>query len=118
MGKSQLLMLPGPTNVPSRVMRAMAKPIINHRGPEFHELYRRIEEDLMFVFETKSDVFAVTASGTGGVECAISNILTNGEKVAVPVNGVFSERLSKAVKTFGGESIEIPIKWGIIIQVK
>jgi aspartate aminotransferase-like enzyme len=109
---SQLLMLPGPTNVPSRVMRAMAKPVINHRGPEFRELYRRILENLKFVFETKGDVFVLTASGTGGIECAIRNILSNGDKVAVPVNGVFSGRLRNAVTAFGGKGIEIPIEWG------
>lgn len=105
-------MLPGPTNVPSRVMRAMEKPVINHRGPEFRELYKRMLENLRFVFETKEDVFVLTASGTGGVECAIRNILSNGDKVAVPVNGVFSERLRKAVTAFGGIGIEIPIEWG------
>ena len=105
-------MLPGPTNVPSRVMRAMAKPVINHRGPEFRELYRRMLDNLKFVFETKGDVFVFTASGTGGVECAIRNILSNGDKIAVPVNGVFSERLRNAVTAFGGKGIEIPIDWG------
>lgn len=105
-------MLPGPTNVPSRVMRAMAKPVINHRGPEFRELYARIVDNLKFVFETKGDVFVLTASGTGGVECAIRNILSNGDKVAVPVNGVFSGRLKNAVTTSGGKGIEIPIEWG------
>lgn len=105
-------MLPGPTNVPSRVMRAMAKPVINHRGPEFRELYGRILDNLKFVFETKGDVFVLTASGTGGIECAIRNILSNGDKVAVPVNGVFSERLRNAVSAFGGKGIEIPIEWG------
>jgi aspartate aminotransferase-like enzyme len=109
---SQLLMLPGPTNVPSRVMRAMAKPVINHRGPEFRELHSRILDNLKFVFETKGDVFVLSASGTGGVECAIRNILTNGDKVAVPVNGVFSERLRNAVTAFGGKGVEIPIEWG------
>jgi aspartate aminotransferase-like enzyme len=112
---SQLLMLPGPTNVPSRVMRAMAKPVINHRGPEFRELYRRILENLKFVFETKGDVFVLTASGTGGVECAIRNILSDGDQVAVPVNGVFSERLRNAVTAFGGKGIEISIDWGSAI---
>ena len=108
-------MLPGPTNVPSRVMRAMAKPVINHRGPEFRELYRRMLDNLKFVFETKGDVFVLTASGTGGVECAIRNILSNGDKIAVPVNGVFSERLRNAVTAFGGKGIEIPISWGSAI---
>jgi aspartate aminotransferase-like enzyme len=93
-------------------MRAMAKPVINHRGPEFRELYRRILENLRFVFETKGDVFVLTASGTGGIECAIRNILSNGDKVAIPVNGVFSERLRNAVSAFGGKGIDIPIEWG------
>lgn len=90
----------------------MAKPVINHRGPEFRELYARILDNLKLVFETKSHVFVLTASGTGGVECAIRNILSNGEKVGVPVNGVFSGRLGKAVTAFGGKGIEIPIEWG------
>jgi len=90
----------------------MAKPVINHRGPEFRELYGRILDNLKFVFETKGDVFVLTASGTGGIECAIRNILSNGDKVAVPVNGVFSERLRNAVSAFGGKGIEIPIEWG------
>jgi aspartate aminotransferase-like enzyme len=98
-------------------MRAMAKPVINHRGPEFRELYRRILDNLKFVFETKGDVFVLTASGTGGVECAIRNILSNGDKVAVPVNGVFSERLRNAVTAFGGKSIEISIDWGSAITL-
>jgi len=96
-------------------MRAMAKPVINHRGPEFRELYRRMLDNLKFVFETKGDVFVFTASGTGGVECAIRNILSNGDKIAVPVNGVFSERLRNAVTAFGGKGIEIPIDWGSAI---
>jgi len=90
----------------------MAKPIINHRGPEFRELHRRILDNLRFVFETKGDVFVLTASGTGGVECAIRNILSNGDRVAVAVNGVFSQRLAKAVTAFGGKGVEIPIEWG------
>lgn len=90
----------------------MTKPVINHRGPEFHELYARILDNLKFVFETKGDLFVLTASGTGGVECAIRNILSNGDKVAVPVNGVFSSRLAKAVTAFGGEGIEVQIEWG------
>jgi aspartate aminotransferase-like enzyme len=90
----------------------MSKPVINHRGPEFRDLYRRMLDNLKFVFETKGDVLVLTASGTGGVECAIRNILSNGDKVAVPVNGVFSERLRKAVTAFGGKGIEIPIEWG------
>jgi len=70
-----LIMLPGPTNVPDRVMRAMMKPIINHRGPDFASLYESIEENLKYVFQTKNDVFVLTSSGTGGVTCAVGNIV-------------------------------------------
>ena len=90
----------------------MAKPVMNHRGPEFRELYGRILDNLKFVFETKGDVFVLTASGTGGIECAIRNILSDGDRIAVPVNGVFSERLRNAVTAFGGKGVEIPVEWG------
>jgi len=108
----QLIMLPGPTNVPDRVMRAMMKPIINHRGPEFAELYVSINEGLKYTFQTKRDVYVLTASGTGAVECAISNIVGKGDKVVVPVFGVFSERLKEKVIRHGGKVIEIPTEWG------
>jgi len=108
----QLIMLPGPTNVPPRVMRAMSKPIINHRGPEFREMFKRVSENLKFVFETKNDVITLTSSGTGGVECAISNILTKGEKIIIPVNGVFSERVRDTINVYDGTPIEIPVEWG------
>lgn len=90
----------------------MGKPIINHRGPEFRELYTRIIEDLRYVFQTKGDIFILTSSGTGGVECAIRNVISNGDKVIVPVNGVFSERLKEAVSAFGGTPVEIAVEWG------
>jgi aspartate aminotransferase-like enzyme len=110
--KKQLIMLPGPTNVPDRVMQAMIRPIINHRGPEFHELYSGLVEKAKYAFQTKNDVFILTSSGTGGVECALSNVLSPGDEVLVPVNGVFSQRLKENVETFGGKPIEVPIEWG------
>ena len=104
-------MLPGPTNVPDRVMRAMVKPIINHRGPAFQALYDSIVENLRYVFRTKSDVFALTSSGTGGVDCAVGNIVNPGDKVIVPVFGVFSERMKEKVARYGGEAIELALEW-------
>lgn len=105
-------MLPGPTNVPDRVMRAMIKPIISHRGSEFAALYESIEENLRYVFQTRGDVFILTSSGTGGVDCAISNTVNPGDKVIVPVFGVFSERTKEKIIRIGGEAIELSIKWG------
>lgn len=110
-GKKQLLMIPGPTNVPERVMRALAKPIISHRGPEFHEFYSGLIEKVRYTFQTKNDVFILTSSGTGGVECAISNVLSPGDGVLVPVNGVFSQRLKEKVEIVGAAPIEVPVEW-------
>ena len=108
----RLIMLPGPTNVPDRVMRAMLKPIINHRGPEFVALLDSVSEGLKYVFETKQDVYVLTSSGTGAVECAISNVVNPGDKVIVPVFGFFSERVKEKVMRYGGKVVEIPVDWG------
>ncbi|MEM2082182.1 MAG: alanine--glyoxylate aminotransferase family protein [Candidatus Bathyarchaeia archaeon] len=114
----QLRMLPGPTVVPPRVLRAMAQPIINHRGPEFKELYLKVIEKSKKVFMTKGDLFILSCSGTGGVECAISNAIAPGEKVIIPVNGVFSQRVKRTVEIFGGDPIEIPVEWGSSVDAK
>lgn len=107
----RLVMLPGPTNVPSQVMRAMLKPTINHRGKDFETLYRRIIENVKFVFQTKNDVFVLTSSGTGGVECAVSNLVAPGDEVLVIVNGVFSNRARDAVRASGGQVIDLEVDW-------
>jgi aspartate aminotransferase-like enzyme len=107
-----LIMLPGPTNVPDRVMWAMLKPMINHRGPEFAALFDSVSEGLKYVFETKRDVYALTSSGTGAVECAVSNVVDPGDKAVVPVFGFFSERLKEKVVRHGAKVVEVPVEWG------
>lgn len=109
----KLIMLPGPTNVPERVLYAMIQPMINHRGAEFHNLYAEIEENLKYVFQTENDVFVLSASGTGGVECAVSNLVSHGEKVIVPIFGVFGKRLAETVKRRGGIPIELNFPPGV-----
>jgi aspartate aminotransferase-like enzyme len=110
--EKRLIMLPGPTNVPDQVMRAMLKPIINHRGPEFSALYESAIQNLKYVFQSKQDAFVLTSSGTGAVECAVGNVVNPGDKVVIPVFGAFSERLKEKVARHGGRPIEVPLKWG------
>ena len=117
METKQLIMLPGPTNIPTRVANAMLRPMINHRGPEFRELHSRIIDNAKFVFGTKNDLFVLTSSGTGGVECAIRNICSPGAKIIVPVNGVFSRRFLEAVNLLGGKGIEVPVELGNAVDV-
>ncbi|MGB9959017.1 MAG: pyridoxal-phosphate-dependent aminotransferase family protein [Candidatus Bathyarchaeales archaeon] len=108
----RLVMLPGPTNVPDSVMNAMLQPMINHRGADFHALYSEIEANLKYVFQTQNDVFILTSSGTGGVECAVTNLINPGEKAIVPVFGIFSERLAEKIKRRKGVPIELNLPWG------
>jgi len=105
-------MIPGPTNVPWRVLQAMARPIANHRGEEFHRLYNEIQEGLKYAFRTKGDVLPLTASGTGAAECAISNFVNEGSKVLIPVNGEFAERIATSVERVGGKPVRMEIPYG------
>ena len=75
------LQIPGPSNVPESVLRSMAQPVIDHRGPEFPALTFRLLEKLAPVFNTESSIFIYPASGTGGWECALLNCLSPGDKV-------------------------------------
>jgi len=112
MNRGRLIMVPGPTNVPDRVMRAMIKPMISHRSPAFRRLFESLTENMRYLFQTQGDVYALTSSGTGGVECIISNTVNPGDKVVIPVFGLFSERMKEAVIRRGGRPIEIPFEWG------
>jgi len=108
----KLIMVPGPTNVPDRVMRAMIKPMISHRSSEFRELYDSLTENMRYLFQTQGDVYVLTVSGTGGVECMIGNTINPGDKVIIPVFGLFSERMKEAIIRRGGQPIELSIPWG------
>ena len=107
-----MLMLPGPTNVPPRVMRAMIKPLVGHRGPEFKQVLAQVIAKTKKVFETQQDLFILTTSGTGATESALQNITDDGDKIIVNVCGFFSERLAEAVRAYGGNAITVNSEWG------
>ncbi|KYH42366.1 MAG: hypothetical protein AYL33_002920 [Candidatus Bathyarchaeota archaeon B63] len=90
----------------------MIKPMISHRSPAFRRLFESLTENMRYLFQTQGDVYALTSSGTGGVECIISNTVNPGDKVVIPVFGLFSERMKEAVIRRGGRPIEIPFEWG------
>ena len=73
------LQVPGPSNVPDRVLRAMAAPTIDHRGPEFRELAREVLDGLATVVRTAQPVILFPASGTGAWEAALANTLSPGD---------------------------------------
>lgn len=118
MSDNYLLMIPGPTNVNPSALSIMSTPVISHRGPEFRKLYRDVIEGLKYVFQTENKVFLLTASGTGAVEFAVSNFIAPGEKVIIPITGVFSQRMAEAIDIRGANTIRIPCSLGYGINAK
>ena len=112
MDKQKLIMLPGPTNVSERVMKAMSSPIINHRGDAFRELYRGVLDKTRHLFQTEGDVVVFSSSGTGGVEAAVWNLIRPGDVAVVPVFGEFSTRLAETVETAGGKAVRVTSEFG------
>ena len=106
------LLAPGPTPVPPEVLLAMARPIIHHRAPEFAQLFGEVREDLKWLFQTRNDVLILASSGTGGMEGAVANFLSPGDKALVVNGGKFGERWGKICKTFGVQVNEIKVEWG------
>ena len=102
-----LVMLPGPTNVPNRVMNAMLAPMINHRSDDFRNLYKAIVEKTQKVFQTSNDIVLLTTSGTGAVEASVVNLIKKGDKAVIPVNGEFSMRLADLIDSYGGQAVRI-----------
>ncbi len=110
--KRKLIMLPGPTNVPDRVTRAMFQPMINHRGEAFGGLLKSLTEKAKYLFQTTQDAVILSASGTGGVEAAVWSIIRPGDKTVVPVFGEFSERLAETIEVAGGQALKVRSELG------
>ncbi len=106
------LRVPGPTPLPGEVLRVMSKQMINHRGVEFGQILSEVTAKLKQLFQTKSDVFLLTGSGTGGLEAAIVNTLSPGDKVLSVSIGVFGERFDAIARQFGAEVIPLGFEWG------
>jgi len=106
------LRIPGPTPLPSEVLQAMTKQMINHRGEEFEQILNGVTDKLKQLFQTKGDVFLFTASGTGGLEAATVNTLSPGDKVLSVSNGFFGDRFADIARNFGAEVIPLNFEWG------
>ena len=103
--------------VHSRVLQALATPLLGHLDPAFLSIMDEIQSLLRYVFST-SNRFTIAVSGTGsaGMEAAIVNVVEPGDAVLVGVNGIFGTRLASIVERCGGTAIRIEVPWGEIIQ--
>jgi len=108
----QYLLLPGPTPIPERVIRAMSKPMVNHRGSEFKQLLTEVTEGVKRVYRTNQHLLIYPASGTGALEAAVVNFLSPGDKVLAVSIGVFGERFAKIAAEFGAQVEKMDFAWG------
>jgi alanine-glyoxylate transaminase/serine-glyoxylate transaminase/serine-pyruvate transaminase len=105
------LQIPGPTNVPDRILRAMHAAVIDHRGPEFAKLGSEVLENLRPVFQTAGPVVIYPASGTGAWEAAIVNTLSPDDRVLMFETGHFSQLWRQIAERFGLQVDYVPGNW-------
>ena len=106
-----LLQIPGPTNVPERVLRAMSRPTIDHRGPEFSRMGREALDGMQQVFRTSGPIVIYPSSGTGAWEAALVNTLSSGDKVLMFETGHFATLWRNLAVKFGLQVEFIPGDW-------
>ena len=106
------LRIPGPTALPPTVRQAGARQMINHRGPEFAAMLDRILTGMKPFFGTSSDVAMLTCAGSGGLEAAIVNTLSAGDRVLAVSIGSFGDRFAKIAGIYGAAVTKIDVEWG------
>ena len=112
MALEQQLRVPGPTPLPERVVRSQSRPMINHRGPEFAALMSDVCSGLQQVLRTKNDVLLFPSSGTGGLEAAVVNLLSPGEKALFCSIGSFGKRWADIAANYGVDVVRLKMPEG------
>jgi alanine-glyoxylate transaminase/serine-glyoxylate transaminase/serine-pyruvate transaminase len=114
---ARLLLGPGPSNPHPRILQAIAYPTIGHLDPGFIELMNELQELLRYTWQTENQfTVPLSATGSGGMEAAIANIVEPGDPVLVGVNGYFGERICDMVTRFGGDLQRIEKPWGEVFS--
>jgi alanine-glyoxylate transaminase / serine-glyoxylate transaminase / serine-pyruvate transaminase len=105
------LQTPGPTNLPDRVLRAMDRNAINHRGPDFGVLGREVVAKLRHIFQTEATIGIFPASGTGAWESALVNTLVPGDRILISRTGQFSHLWEQMARHFGLDVVTLDTDW-------
>lgn len=106
------LRIPGPTPCPDHVLQAMSRQMINHRGPEFAAILKRVTSNLQTLFQTKNDVLILTSGGTGAMEAMVVNFLSPGDHVIVVSVGVFGDRFAQICEAYGARVTRLAFPLG------
>lgn len=112
MAFKEYLLIPGPTPVPTNVLAAQSRQMINHRGPAFSNMFKEIVDGVKWAYQTKNDLVVLTSSGSGGMEAGIVNFLSPGDRIVVLNIGAFGSRFVKIAKIYGADVIEIKTERG------
>jgi aspartate aminotransferase-like enzyme len=106
------LRIPGPTALPASVREAGARQMINHRGPEFAAMLERIMTGMKPYFGTTNDIAMISSAGSGGLEAAVVNTLSPGDRVVGVSIGSFGDRFAKIAKIYGADVTKVEAEWG------
>jgi alanine-glyoxylate transaminase/serine-glyoxylate transaminase/serine-pyruvate transaminase len=110
---TRIMMTPGPSNVDSRVYRAMATPLVGHMDPWFTEMMGDVPVLLRDIFQTQNKItYPISASGSGGIEASVVNTLEPGDECVVCVNGWFSERMAVIAERTSAKVIRVEAPYG------
>ena len=110
--KKSYLLSPGPTPLPEEVLTVASEPIFHHRTPRFSQNYMDVTEGLKYVFQTKNDVYILASTGSGAMEAAVVNTLSQGDKVICINCGKFGARWAHIARAYGADVKEIVLEWG------
>ncbi|HUP58012.1 MAG TPA: alanine--glyoxylate aminotransferase family protein [Bdellovibrionota bacterium] len=106
------LLTPGPTQIPESVLATFAQPIVHHRTVAFEKVFEEVRAGLKYLFQTKQEVLILTATGSGAMDAAVSNVFRKGEKVITVNGGKFGERWTKIARAYGLNAVEIALENG------
>lgn len=115
--KKYRLLTPGPTAIPEAVLAKFAEPIVHHRTTLFESQFKAVQENLQWIFETKHPVLTLTATGTGAMESAVTNLFSAGDEVITVNGGKFGERWTKIAKAYGVVAHEILLERGKALEI-
>lgn len=115
---NELLMTPGPAPLPPQVIEALGRQVVHHRTKEYGEIFKSLNEGLSYVFRTRYPVLTFTASGTGGMEAAIVNCFSPGDKVLLVSCGVFGDRFADIVSSMGLSMQKMDVPWGKSVDLR
>ena len=110
------LRIPGPTALPPTVREVGGRQMINHRGPEFAAMLKRILDGMRPFFGTSGDIAMLSCAGTGGLEAAVVNTLSPGDRVLGVSIGAFGDRFAKVASVYGANVTKLDVAWGQAAQ--